>query len=245
MLAEVMVRVAQQMIRKYPPEGRSYWAARFWDRTPIETAPLVKDDLQVKQEYISNYVSQHGKDAKRLLEFSCGTGDFTKAATALSTATEIVAVDISARALEIAGKRVTDPRLRFVQGDFWADLRLGTADLVMCINAIHHMGNVRDVLKRLTSFVEPGGILIGNVWTMDNYHEFQRCVHGARRHLARSALFLANAVVMRATSGRVRWASYRSQILTSDEIKKILQDLGPEVLELDTSRYFVLFTIRC
>jgi hypothetical protein len=46
MLAEAMVRVGQLLIKNHPPEGRSYWAARFWDRTPIETAPLVKDDLQ-------------------------------------------------------------------------------------------------------------------------------------------------------------------------------------------------------
>src|SRR5262245_53488299 len=52
MLAEAMVRVGQLLIKNYPPEGRSYWAARFWDRTPIETAPFIQDDLQAKQRFI-------------------------------------------------------------------------------------------------------------------------------------------------------------------------------------------------
>jgi SAM-dependent methyltransferase len=245
MLAEAMVRLGHQLISNYPPEGRSYWAARFWNRTPVETTPGVRDDLRVKQEAIAGYVTRHGKDAQRALEFSCGTGEFTKTVVKLTAAPEITAVDISAHALAIARGAVVDPRLRFVQGDFWAELGLDTADLVMCINAIHHMGDVRQVLQRLMRFVEPGGVLIGNVWTLDNYHEFQRSVHGPLQHLGRSALFLANAVVMRATNGRVRWASYRTQLLSADRFEALLRSIAPEVLEVERTRYFVLFAIRC
>jgi SAM-dependent methyltransferase len=244
MLAEAMVWLGHQLIRNYPPEGRSYWASRFWDRAPVETTPGVNDDLRVKQELISSYVTRYGKDARRVLEFSCGTGEFTKVAASLTSAPEIVAVDISEHALEIARRRVTDPRLRFVQGDFWADLGVGTADLVMCINAIHHMGDVRAVMEHLMTFVEPGGTLIGNVWTMENYHEFQRSVHGPLRHNARSALFLANAVVMRATGGRIRWASYRTQLLPARKIESIVRIIAPEVLEVANTRYFVIFACR-
>ena len=245
MLAEAMVGLGHKLIRNYPPEGRSYWAARFWDRTGVETTPGVREDLQVKQDAIASYVTRHGKDAERVLEFSCGTGAFTKSVVKLTDAPEIVAVDISAQALAIARREVTDPRLRFVQGDFWAELGLGTADVVMCINAIHHMGNVRAVLERLKTFVEPGGVVIGNVWTLDNYHEFQRRVHGPVQHLARSALFLANAVVMRATGGRVRWASYRTQLLSADQFETLLRSVAPEVLEVERTRHFVLFAFRC
>jgi SAM-dependent methyltransferase len=244
MLAEVMVQLGHQLIRNYPPEGRSYWAARFWDRTEVETTPQVKDDLQAKQEYVCSYLTRYGKDAERALEFSCGTGTFTKTVTELIGAPEIVAVDISHHALEIARRELPDPRVRFVQGDFWAELGVGTADLVLCMNAIHHMGRVQEVLERLLTFAEPGGVLIGNVWTLDNYHDFQRRVHGSAAHLARSALFLANAIVMRATGGRVRWASYRTQLLPSGQIEAILRDVAGEVLDVARTRYFVNFAVR-
>lgn len=245
MLAEGMVQWGHQLIRNYPPEGRAYWASRFWDRTPVETTPGVREDLQVKQEAIAGFVTRHGRQARRVLEFSCGTGEFTKAAVKLTTAPDITAVDISEQALAIARRKVTDPRLRFIQGDFWSELGLGTADLVMCVNAIHHMGDIRAVLEHLKTFVEPGGVVIGNVWTLDNYHEFQRSVHGPGRHLARSALFLANALVMRATSGRVRWASYRTQLVSAGQFETLLRDVAPEVLELRRTRHFVLFAFRC
>lgn len=245
MLAEAMVEFGQWLIKDYPPEGRSYWAARFWDRTGVETTPVVSNDLTVKQEQISSYVTRYGKDAQRAIEFSCGTGAFTKSLVGLTSAPAILAVDISAHALAVARQEVQDPRLRFVQGDFWADLGLGTADLVMCMNAIHHMGRVADVIEHLTTFVAPGGVLIGNVWTRDHYHEFQRAVHGPLRHLARSSLFLANAVSMRATGGRVRWASYRTQLLPARRIEAILRDVTPEVIEVARTRYFVTFACRC
>jgi SAM-dependent methyltransferase len=244
MLAEVMVQLGHLLIRNYPPEGRAYWAARFWDRTEVESTPYVKDDLQAKKEYVSNYLTRYGKDADRAIEFSCGVGTFTRTVTELTGIPEIVGVDISHHAVGIARSELPDPRVRFVQGDFWAELGLGTADLVLCMNAIHHMGRVREVLERMMTFVAPGGVLIGNVWTLDNYHDFQRRVHGPAAHLARSALFLANAIMMRATGGRVRWASYRTQLLPARQIEAILRDVSGEVLETSRTLYFVNFAVR-
>lgn len=245
MLAETMVRWGRQLVEAYPPDGRSYWAARFWDRTPIESAASVGDDHREDQQHIIRFLRDYGQDAQRVLEFSCGIGDFTNIVTGVSAAEEIEAVDISEHALEIARRTVRDPRVRFVQGDFWNDLDLEKADVVVCLHAIHHMGRVREVVARLKTFVKPGGILVGNIWTLDNYHDWQRSVHGPARHLARSALFLANALVMRATGGRVRWASYRTQILPSAQVRAILASSSAEVLETTTTKFFVNFAVRC
>jgi ubiquinone/menaquinone biosynthesis C-methylase UbiE len=244
MLAEAMVRWGRQLVSQYPPEGRAYWAARFWDRSPIENAPSVGADHRVKQQHIIGFINRYAADAKRVLEFSCGTGEFTEVALRVTTAPAIVAVDISDQALGIAARKIRDPRVQFVQGDFWADLDIEAADLVICLNAIHHMGDVRAVLTRMMKFVKPGGVLIGNIWTLDNYHDYQRDVHGSVKHVARSALFLANAVAMRATGGRFRTASYRTQILPSGEVKEILADVASEVLETTETRYFVNFACR-
>jgi len=244
MLAEAMVQLGRQLISQYPPEGRAYWAARFWDRSPIEKAPSVGADHRVKQQHIIGFINRYASGAQHVLEFSCGTGEFTEIALRVSEAPKIVAVDISEQALGIAARRIRDPRVQFVHGDFWADLDIEPADLVICLNAIHHMGEVRAVLTRMMKFVKPGGVLIGNIWTLDNYHDYQRDVHGPFKHLARSALFLANAAVMRASGGRLRTSSYRTQILSSGEVKEILSDVAPEVLETTETRYFVNFACR-
>lgn len=245
MFTEIMVRAGQRLVKKYPPEGREYWSSRWWNRAPFEKAEKVGADLKLKREIIGGYLSDYGKDAKRVLEFCCGTGKFTKIAAERCTAPELVAVDISSEGLKKTEANVNDPRLKTVQGDFWDDLGVGTADLVMCINAIHHLGDVEQVLNRLLTFVEPGGVLIGNVLTMDHFHEFQRDVHGTTAHFTRSALFLANGITMALTGGRVRWASYRSQLLKADQIELLLRRLGHDVLRVSTTRYIINFAIRC
>jgi len=245
MLAELMVRAGQRLVKRYPPEGREYWSATPWDRTPFEKARKVGADLALKREIIGGYLSDYGKDAKRVLELCCGTGKFTKIAAERCSAPELVAVDISTGNLKQTEANVRDPRMKTVQGDFWDDdLGVGTADLVMCINAIHHLGDVEQVLERLLTFVEPGGILIGNVLTMDHFHEFQRDVHGTAGHVTRSARFLANGITMALTGGRVRGPSYRSQLLKAEEIELLLRRLGLEVLRISTTRYIVNFVIR-
>lgn len=246
MFAEAVVKLSHKLIRGYAPEGRAHWAAKAWDRTPYELAPRVGPDLKVKKDRIGDLVAEYGQGADRLIEFACGTGVHTEVAVKRCDAPDITVVDISADALDIVRQKINDPRLRTVHGDIWGDVDPGTADLVTCINAIHHMGDVRDVITRLMTYVNPGGVLIGTVLTMDNFHEFQRDVHGTIRHAARSAFFLLNAALMRLTAGKVRTAAYRSQLLYETQFENILRELAPgRILHLSNTRYISCFAIRC
>lgn len=244
MLAEALVRAGHELIEGYPPEGRGYWAARFWDRDEVESRPMLGDDFRAQKDRIASYIKQYGDGVDRVLEFACGTGEFTGMAARLTSADEIVATDISEHALKVAGERVQHPGLRLVRADFWQPSDLSPAPLVMCVDAIHHMGVVEQVLRRLKEFVEPGGVFIGNLWTIDNFHEYQRSRYGGLRHLGRSALFFANALVMRATGGRVRWASYRTQLLRAEQVEPVLRRVFGEVLQISITRYFVAFACR-
>lgn len=246
MFAEAAVKLSHKLIKGYAPKASAHWAAKAWDRSIYDKAPRVGPDLRVKKERIADLVSEHGQGIDRLIEFACGTGAHTENAVKRSDAAEITVVDISSEALEIVERKISDPRLRTVHGNFWNDLGIGTADVVMCINAIHHIGDVREVITRLTDYVNPGGVLIGTVLTMDNFHEFQRDAHGTIRHAARSAFFLANAVLMRLTNGNVRTHAYRSQLLYETQFEDILRDLAPgRILHLSNTRYISCFAIRC
>jgi 2-polyprenyl-3-methyl-5-hydroxy-6-metoxy-1,4-benzoquinol methylase len=244
MIAEQLERLGSKFVSGYPPEGREYWAARFWDRDAAEVDVIIGAHYQAQKKVIREMMTQYGATADRILEFACGTGEFTQMAATATGAKEIVALDISAQGLERTRQRVDHDNLRLVQGDFWADHDLGQAPLVVCIDAIHHLGDVRAVIERLKSFVSPGGIFIGNLWTVDHFHEFQRQRYGNLAHTARCALFLASALLLRVSRGRFHLASYRTQLLRSEDIPGILAATFSESLEIRQDRYFTAFACR-
>lgn len=244
MLAEQLVRTGSKLISAYPPEGRDYWAARFWDRNSAEQDPIIGEHYRSAKKSIADMIKRYGANANQTIEFACGTGEFTNLTAKLTPASEIVALDISAQGLERTAKRVQHDGLRLIQGDFWADHQLGQAPLVLCIDAIHHIGNVKDVLTRMKQFVAPGGVFIGNLWTVDHFHDLQRQRYGNLNHSMRSAMFFTTAVLIRASNGRLRTASYRTQLVSSKDIPALLDEVFSETLEIHPDDFFVGFACR-
>ncbi|MFY1699376.1 MULTISPECIES: class I SAM-dependent methyltransferase [unclassified Solwaraspora] len=244
MLAEFMARTGNSVIRNIPPDGRAYWAARFWDRDTHEQHPVLGEAFLQQKATVAELISRHAADTGRVLEFACGTGEFTRLAAERTRARQITAVDISAEGLRRARARVDHDNLELIQGDFWADHGVGTSELVMCLDAIHHLGDVRQVLTRLRGFVAPGGTFIGNLWTVDNFHQFQRLRYGRVAHLRRTAGFLGTALMIRTSGGRLRTGAYRTQLLHSDAATRILRDVFDEVVEVRVEDYFMAFACR-
>jgi|SRR5580700_600972 SAM-dependent methyltransferase len=244
MIAELLARSGRNLLQGIPPDGKEYWAARFWDRTAAEQHQLLRADFLTQKETIADLLRRYGGQARHVLEFACGTGEFTGLAADLTPAASVTAVDISADGLERARARVRHDNLRLVQGDFWADLDLKPADLVMCIDAIHHLGDVRDVLTRLKTFVEPGGVFIGNLWTADNFHEFQRKRYGTVGHLRRTFAFFNTAMIVVASGGRLKTGAYRTQLIDSAEAEATLRFVFGDVVEVQKQRYFMAFVCR-
>jgi ubiquinone/menaquinone biosynthesis C-methylase UbiE len=244
MLAELLARFGQNFLRGIPPDGRAYWATRYWDRDAAEKHPVLADSFLQQKETVAKFLRRHGGHAERVLEFACGTGEFTRLAAESTPAKKITAVDISEQGLEIARRRVRHDDLELVLGDFWQDNKVGTADLVLCIDAIHHLGDIRSVLQRLKTFVDGDGVVIGNVWIADHFHEFQRRRYGRIRHLARTSFFFVTAAMIRLSGGHLRTGSYRTQLVHSEEVERILRELFGEVLETSTERYFMTFACK-
>jgi SAM-dependent methyltransferase len=244
MLAELLARSGKTLLQHTPPDGRKYWAGRFWDRHTAEQHPLLREDFLAQKDTVSGYLKKYGQDAEQVLEFACGTGDFTLMALEQTGTPKLTALDISAEGLEIVRGRTDHPGLRLVFGDFWADNQLGTAGLVMCLDAIHHLGDVRQVLERMRSFVAPGGVLVGNLWTGDHFHDFERQRYGTLRHLVRTVGFFSTATLIRLSGGRLKTGSYRTQLINSWEAAAILREVFGEVLEVKVDRYFMAFVVK-
>jgi hypothetical protein len=86
MLAETFVQAGHWLVKGYGPEGRRYWAARFWDREEVESRPELGDDFRAQKAHIAGYLTRYGADADRVLEFACGTGECTEMAARLTPA---------------------------------------------------------------------------------------------------------------------------------------------------------------
>jgi SAM-dependent methyltransferase len=244
MIAELLARTGRAVVRDIPPDGRAYWSARFWDRDTHEQHPLLSNAFLQQKETIAGYLERHAANADRILEFACGTGEFTRLAADRTSAKQITAVDISAEGLERARERVRHDNLELVLGDFWSDLDVGRSDVVMCLDAIHHLGDVGRVLRRLRTFVAPGGTFIGNLWTADNFHNFERQRYGTAAHLRRTAAFLGTALMIRTSGGRLRTGAYRTQLVHSSEAIAILHEVFDSVLEVHVEEYFMGFVCQ-
>ncbi len=245
MLAELMERTGNWMLGDLPPDGKDYWAGRFWDRAAAEEHPVLGDHYRAQKAEIADLLKTHGAGVTRIIEFACGTGEFTAAAATLTTATEITVVDVSAEGLRRTAARVSHPGLQLVQDDFWTVQDLGTADLVMCVDAIHHIGNPRAVLERMRTFMVPDGLFIGNLWTSDHFHELQRNRYGSAAHLRHTAAFLGTAALVRLSAGRLHSAAYRTRLLPSKSVGPLLESVFGKVLYVSPEHHhFVAFACR-
>ncbi|MFC4910165.1 class I SAM-dependent methyltransferase [Actinomadura gamaensis] len=244
MLAEAMAWTGQRLLRDVPPDGNAYWASRFWDRDAAERHPGLAAEFDRQKSTISEYLTRYARDAETDLEFACGTGEFTRLAAELTGVSSITALDISEQGLARTRRRVAHDDLTLIQGDFWDDHGLPPSDLVVCVDAIHHLGDVGAVLRRLRSFVRPGGVLIGNVLIRDRFHEFERRRYGTVGHLDRTARFLATAILVRASGGRLNSGAYRTQLRGSEDVRRILDEVFPEVLDVSVDPYFMAFACR-
>lgn len=243
MLSEMLARSGKTLLKGVAPDGKAYWAARFWDRDAAESHLRLRSHFLEQKETIGRYITKFG-DTPEILEFCCGTGEFTRLAAEKSEAGRITALDISEQGLEHTRRRVQHKDLRLVHGSFWDDHGLKKTPVVMCIDAVHHLGDVREVLGRMKEFVAPGGVFIGNLWTADNFHEFERVRYGTRAHLVRTVGFFTTALLIRLSGGRLKTGSYRTQLLTNKELEKILREVFSEVVDIDQQRYFTGFVCR-
>jgi SAM-dependent methyltransferase len=101
-----------------------------------------------------------GKDA---IDLGCGDGGLCRDLMALG-ARSVVGIDPSARMLELAAWRTTDERVRYIRG-FAEDAGLpaGSADLVVSSLALHYVPDLGPLLRRIASWLRPGGRLVASM----------------------------------------------------------------------------------
>ena len=108
------------------------------------------------------------KDLVRILDAGCGTGSGTEYLMLHNPTAEIMAIDISEKALETAQKRIEKSgilkefkgSITFQQMPLETAVNLeGTFDLINCVGVLHHLPDPDTGIKALAEKLSVGGIM--------------------------------------------------------------------------------------
>lgn len=157
-------------------------AARFWNRTAHKYArtPIADEAAYQRKLELTRAELRPGA---RVLEFGCGTGS-----TALVHAPfvgEILAIDISARMIEIArGKAEAQgvTNVTFAEASLdSAGLPPASFDTVLGLSVLHLLPDWRRTLDEVFSLLKPGGVFVSSTACLADFMSFFKCIIPAGR----------------------------------------------------------------
>jgi len=151
---------------------------RLYDTYPFPPDPLI-DEAPIGYNWRWHYPSAYSfvtnrmpstTDKVRILDAGCGTGCGTEYLVHLNPNAEVVGIDLSSGALEVAKERIGRScgeeglkRVKLIHGSlFDIDELLKGEDLfdhINCVGVIHHTPDPQKALNLLASKLKPGGIL--------------------------------------------------------------------------------------
>jgi ubiquinone/menaquinone biosynthesis C-methylase UbiE len=135
------------------------------------------------------FIVQRVKEKKAILEIGAGTGRFT--VILVDMCERIVAVDISAKMLDVLRTKIKSPKVEVINVDLFSLQNLshyGKFDAVICMRTLPHLGNVEEAIRVLYGAVSNEGNLIFDLWCKNSF------VYLARRLLGRRAQGYTNYV---------------------------------------------------
>ncbi len=149
--------------------------AKLYDTYPFPPDPLSDDvppGYNWRWHWLAAYSFCTGQKPRRqdirILDAGCGTGSGTDYLIHLNPDAEIVAIDLSEKALEVARERVSrsgvlsnrSKSVEFIQLPLEDAGQLsGQFDLINCVGVLHHMSDPIKGIQALASKLAPGGLL--------------------------------------------------------------------------------------
>jgi 2-polyprenyl-3-methyl-5-hydroxy-6-metoxy-1,4-benzoquinol methylase len=128
---------------------------------PVRFDPTRSAGTLMESEHLARYhwaaqlVAGHS-----VLDAACGTGYGTRI-LARAGARRVTGVDLDAQTVAIADQRYGTEGLEFLEGDLSAlELPEDSFDLVVCFEAIEHLGDPAAAVAELRRLVRPGGTLV-------------------------------------------------------------------------------------
>ena len=244
-ISDALVLVGGRLMRHRFRQPTDHWRNRIWDGFRAEAHTALGSAYVEEHEAIRQSIDKAVSSAC-VLDVGAGTGRYSLDA-ARAGATHVTALDVSSSALQELSVRATEAglaeALRTRIGDFWttnSSCWCGRPyEVVMCMDAIHHLGQLPDVLARLKKLAGPDAVVIGDVWTRDNFGEFQRARRGDAEHTLASFRFLLGATLV-ASGLRTTSDVVRSDLRDAAEVETELIAAWADA-SVQRSRYWIRF----
>lgn len=136
----------------------------------IDLAGETKDYfIEGRIAHLRSRLADEGPKVESILDFGCGVGDASASLAHAFGAVEVVGVDVAAGAIEEAGRRAADDRVRFALLDELPGV--GRFDLCYVNGAYHHIPLAQrpEVTRRIHGLLRPGGVVAlfeNNPWSI-------------------------------------------------------------------------------
>lgn len=108
------------------------------------------------------------RTASRVLEIGCGDGATLALLKDLGVAEWVFGIDIFEKNIEAAKAAGVDRALKANVEDFEPDLPEGSMDVILCLDVLEHLVDPWSVVRRLSKYVKPGGVLIASIPNAQN-----------------------------------------------------------------------------
>ncbi|MEU8109280.1 class I SAM-dependent methyltransferase [Nonomuraea muscovyensis] len=165
-LPEIMHRAFFRTVSLLSPRGQGEVLRRYfdwWHRSP-DPWRLGTDGYE-RHKYEATLGQVPARAYRRILEVGCSEGVFTGLLASAHPQADIMAIDISHRALLRARDRTRGAAARtaLVQADLVTLATGRDFDLVFCAETLYYVGRpdrLRRASERLTGVLAPGGVLV-------------------------------------------------------------------------------------
>lgn len=188
----------------------AYWADHTVNSRPFRNAKESREYLEWRFDQYPRYRELMGlwgdHHDEVVLDYGCGPGDDTVGLLLYSGATQVIGVDISARALELARRRIAlhaidEHRVHLIRiGDADPTIPLddSSVDVVHCSGVLHHTSDPESILREFHRILKPHGRAQVMVYNRDSvwfhlYTAYVRMIHeGAFAELSVDDAFARN-----------------------------------------------------
>jgi SAM-dependent methyltransferase len=157
------------------PQAIGVAVAQLYNTFPFPPDPL-SDDVPPGYNWRWNWVTAYNfctgrkpqRQDIRILDAGCGTGSGTDYLIHLNPEAEVVAIDLSEKALEVAQERCRRSGViekhakpvQFLQMSLEEAAQLpGEFDLINCVGVLHHLPDPVKGMRAIASKLAPGGLL--------------------------------------------------------------------------------------